>query len=369
MKSSPYVLKPGLSADRQLAEVNRQINMRRTLERAERAIAPAAASQSAVIPDPPLPPLAAGKPAPKQETLPHRTVAFEAKRVQDAHTAAEQRLLDILYWHKAAIQEDGRPWRTVCVGTSELRRSARLSDSGLRRNLRSLQQKLAIELAQGHNDVTARTWRVYSYESILARRSAAKLTRVIRTRASVDLVNTTPPVTVTGGVTVTAPITVTPVPSCHGDSPFNNKEESSTGVPSSSVVSSVLRRYAGEVDDDGIRALVSKCRVTAPDATDEEIAYFAEVKAAQAIRMQNVRNLIGFLLTAVPRCLTPSALADLRARKAKETEAARRAEEERAAQNREFQIEQQAILDDPTADSEARLFAQRFLGLEPWPES
>ena len=142
-------------------------------------------------------------------------------------------------------------------------------------------------------------------------------------------------------------------------------DEKATGLPSSSVVASVLQRYLGErPDDDGIATLVYKCRAAAPDATDEEIAHFVELKADQAIRMRTVRNLIGFLLTAVPRTLTPAALADLRTHRARQLEAARREEEERQARFVELIAEQRAILADPKASEEDKQFARQFLGMD-----
>ena len=193
------------------------------------------------------------------------------------------------------------------------------------------------------NEFHATVYRVYSFAAILRRREAAGLTHVVKSR----------------GAAFVSPETGDAV---SGDHLRSNTEKTSKGLPSSSVVASVLQQYLAErPDDDGIATLVNKCHAAAPDATDEEIAHFVDVKADQAIRMRTVRNLMGFLLTAVPRGLTPAALADLRDARARQAEAARLEEEERQAQFNELVVEQRDVIANPSATEEDRLFAARFL--------
>jgi hypothetical protein len=69
-----------------------------------------------------------------------------------------------------------------------------------------------------------------------------------------------------------------------------------------------------------VLTLVNKCRIAAPDATGDEIAYFVRAKGEKALNSRRVPGLTGFLLTAVPKCLQGTLLEEYRTAKQQERE-------------------------------------------------
>ena len=115
-------------------------------------------------------------------------------------------------------------------------------------------------------------------------------------------------------------------------------------------------------DDDGVRRLLASCRDLAPDCTEEEIAYFIQVKAEQARSGQlTIRNLMGFLQTAVPQCLAGAAFQHFRSEQARKREGDERQQILAEAENARLLAEQRAILDDPNASEEDQRFARQIL--------
>src|SRR5690349_21413635 len=96
----------------------------------------------------------------------------------------------------------------ISAGYRTLANKTRMGDKTIKRNLRSLEEKLAIEAIAAEETYTntGRTYRVYSYRAILERRKKARLEWVIRNRQAVILTTlpaafatSTPVVTVTPG--------------------------------------------------------------------------------------------------------------------------------------------------------------------------
>jgi hypothetical protein len=100
-------------------------------------------------------------------------------------------------------------------------------------------------------------------------------------------------------------------------------------------------------DDTLVRDLVATCFNVEPTATYEEIAHFVGVKSAQALSMRSVRNLPGFLKTAVPRCFEGVSLGAYRREARELAQAAAKEQRRRDAQMEQFRQEQQAVLNDP----------------------
>ncbi len=71
-----------------------------------------------------------------------------------------------------------------------------------------------------------------------------------------------------------------------------------------------------EFDDDARQQLITACRQVRPDATDAEIAEFTERKK---LFVTTKRNIVRFLLTAVPNSLEGAALLRYRKTKAENT--------------------------------------------------
>ena len=109
-------------------------------------------------------------------------------RVEDAHTAGEQLLLETLYrlardprWGQA---EPGGAW-LVTISMDELARHVRLHRTNVRTNLTKLRAKLAIDLValEDVREQSSRTYRLYPPAQILARRQQAGLEWVVKNRS------------------------------------------------------------------------------------------------------------------------------------------------------------------------------------------
>lgn len=312
----------------------------------------------------------------------------EMKLAQDAHSRAEQQVYQSL-WENARVLDDLS--RVITIGFGTMARVVRLSESNARINLRSLIAKLAIEEYKHYicESSVGRTYRVFNYSEILRRRREAGLTWYMRRTLAVVFVN---PVTgqrldlgpndpkvksqLTPGLKLTAgagpklePVAGSKLDSKPGpklESPYREqiREIETRETSSSSVLFETLSQY-GTVDDDVITRLRSECQKRANDCTDEEIAHFIDEKGT-LIRSANTRigSPIGFLLTAVPKCLVGESF-DLYRKKQREHHEQKQAEQ--ARQQEEMEIwhkEQQAILDDPTASEEEKRWARTSLGLD-----
>lgn len=97
-----------------------------------------------------------------------------ALSVSDGHSRAEQILYETM-WKEASVLDDTS--RTLTIGFLTLGRLAGLSESNARINLRSLIRKLALEQYSGYacEQSMGYTWRVFSPEAVLERRSKAGL--------------------------------------------------------------------------------------------------------------------------------------------------------------------------------------------------
>jgi hypothetical protein len=312
----------------------------------------------------------------------------EMKLAQDAHSRAEQQVYQSL-WENARVFDDLS--RVITIGFGTMARLVRLSESNARINLRSLIAKLAIEEYKHYicESSVGRTYRVFNYSEILRRRREAGLTWYMRRTLAVVFVN---PVTgqrldlgpndpkaksqlipglklTTGAGPKLKPEGGSKLDSKPGpnlESPYREhfREIEPRETSSSSVLFEALGRY-GTVDDDVITRLRSECQKRANDCTDEEIAHFIDEKGA-LIRSANTRigSPIGFLLTAVPKCLVGESF-DLYRKKQREHHEQEQAEHARQQEEMErWQEEQQAILDDPSASEEEKRWARTSLGLD-----
>lgn len=109
-------------------------------------------------------------------------------RVEDAHTAGEQLLLETLYrlaqdprWGKV---EPDHNW-LVTISMEELSRQVRLHRTNVRANLNKLRDKLAIDLVafEDVREQSSRTYRIFPPSQILARRRQAGMEWVVKNRS------------------------------------------------------------------------------------------------------------------------------------------------------------------------------------------
>lgn len=312
---------------------------------------------------------------------------------QDAHNNAEQRLY-LALWSRAVPKDDVS--RTITIGIVSMGRLASMGETMARQNIRSLAQKLALEEIGGYDCTSGagKTYRIFNYAEILRRRAQAGLTHYMRKTSAVVFVD---PATglpaeswpVPGGQCIAEPGSAAeqtaktepgselehkantepgsglgagntepgselprssePPPGSElgSASLFRKKEEKGGTSSSSVVVAAALRKFAPTADDDAVNLLVKNCQSVAKDATGDEIAYFTRLKAEQAINSRRVRNLVGFLLGAVPKCMAGSLLQDYRAAIRQEQD------HDRAAWK--------LILDDPDQPEELKQHAREAL--------
>jgi hypothetical protein len=109
---------------------------------------------------------------------------FRASTIQAGHTSNEQAIYDMLW--NIGTPGDGE-WRIAQYGNRALAKLLRLSLTTIKVNLKSLIEKLAIDIVQERTATTARVYRIYSPGQILKRRRAAALDWVYRNRQGVSL--------------------------------------------------------------------------------------------------------------------------------------------------------------------------------------
>jgi hypothetical protein len=196
-----------------------------------------------------------------------------------------------------------------------------MTTKNLRIALDRLVEKLAIEELQTFDRGTrvARTWKVYSYKSILERRKAAGMEWVVRDRGvrfidpgSIPVKPTRvvmPEPLITTGVksTESTPVgrgqttAVKSTPPFLGQLSSPEPRQMSTAAAPPIVATAIIDVF-GFVDDDALKTLVRKCKDNAPDATDQEIAELGTMTARRLARMRNVDNHVGLLIAQTAKC-------------------------------------------------------------------
>jgi DNA-binding MarR family transcriptional regulator len=302
-----------------------------------------------------------------------------ALTVQDGHTIAEQLLYQAL-WSARESRRETDDTRVICGGFDRLAEMTNLHWSTVKRNLRGLEQKLALETIADEdcNARLGRTYRIFSYSAILKRRRAAGMEWVFRGRVvefvppppgaaaisedtvcSEDTVSSEHTGTVCSEHTVTVSSEDTDTV-CSEHTPLGNIRNTTRNTSSSNIpfLVEIARQYAPGTDDDALRTLIQNCRKRQSDATEEEIAHFIHLKGELARSLTTVKNPLGFLLESVPKCFEGESF-----RRFREGRVAVRQEAEEEKQYWErFLAEQRAILNDPAASEEDRAFARKLLG-------
>jgi len=104
-----------------------------------------------------------------------------------------------------------------------------------------------------------------------------------------------------------------------------NPERPTTPETVPSELATGLREILPEIDDAAIRQIFQACKVNADDCTVEEVLHFAQTKAPFLVKATNPT---GFLIHAIPLCVTPSALLALRDRRQREEKQRREFEDQ-----------------------------------------
>jgi hypothetical protein len=290
-------------------------------------------------------------------------------------THIEEGVYDVLWGPKRSGEPEQH--RIVKMGYAELAQRSRVSKRGIQSIIGRLIEKhvLQIEVPADTLRRIPTTYRVFSYGAIRKYQRDTGREWVIRTgngvfyakklaanpaSAPASTVEAGLPSTVEAGSSSTveagAPSTVAPSATSFIGIHSGMQATSSSVSP----VASTLEEHCVSADDDGIRALIEKCRIAAPDATEAEIAHFVQIKWDQAIRMETVRNPLGFLMTAVPKTMTPRSLSAYREECRREGERERREAIDRAERYAAIAAEQQRILADPNSTEEMRQTAREY---------
>jgi len=279
------------------------------------------------------------------------------REVQDAHTPAEIVAYQALWSYARRFGRSDSGAFIVDIGLSRLCELWRTDHKQAKRLLAALQEKQNIEVIREPNCQLglATRYRVFGLTQIFERRRGRGLLWVVRTRATRFV-----PLDVVHQAFAGEEIPM-------GDSPMGNwfgEGEQPVGVRpepperspgrSSPAVARALEEVTGHCDDDAVHRILAGCRTAAADASDEEIAHFVLAQGARFRRMHHVENLMGLLITQVPKCFQGASFRQFRA-----AERQRREAEER--QREEWRREAQAILDNPDSSAEEREWARAEL--------
>jgi hypothetical protein len=258
-------------------------------------------------------------------------------RAEDGHSANEQRTYLALWNSGNPVL--GQPFRRNTIGHASLAKMLKVDKRQTKRWIPALIEKLTIEIEVESSYATKTTYRVFDRDEIHARRVRAGYTSFIKNRGGVELLKAKsapgdnvslspgdivsrrggdnepkPPgdnervKTLSPGDTV-SPATGDIVSPGGGDtvSPLYKEIDSKTVFKEDSSSSEVrtitahLHSIGIDADDDFARQLIRRSRAVCQDSTIAEILHFTEAKAKyRGIQ----KSLTGFLLTAVPVCLT-----------------------------------------------------------------
>jgi predicted transcriptional regulator len=310
---------------------------------------------------------------------------------QDVINSAEESVYDTL-WTAKNQTDEREVSRVVQAGYDYLVKRTRLSKKTIQRIVAKLIDKdfIAIERPADIYQRTSTVYRVFSYKAVLdrhvqrgrshvakmgpgfsyvhpmedPRRSAVNAARqgnlstvdkqnaptVVKKAPSTPANPTTEIVAGSDGSTVVRPTTT-----------FIGRVVLDNNSSSSSAIHQVLSKY-GVVDDDVVDRLIRNCKHQAPDCTIEEIIHFIEEKGSLVrVKDSRIYSPIGFLLTAVPKCLSGDAFRFYREEQMKRREAEAAYEARRQAELDEWRREQEAQLTDSSVSEEDKQLIREWL--------
>jgi len=280
---------------------------------------------------------------PETGPLPRKLQIREAKLVQEGHTYGEQTVYDALWKHATVLNEN---IRVITIGFLRMAHLAGLAESNCKVAVAGLLDKLALEQLPDRTLAQGRTYRIHGWAAVLARRRAAGLTHVIKSR----------------GVVFVDPKTGSPLTTAK-TVPRKSRQtaESAADLPGdlnlqqtvADLASRLRRDFHPAFDDGAAGRLWRECQSSVPDCTIDEIMHFVGLKAKN-LREGSIRNPIGLLLMNIPEYFTGNGVRDFRAQKGREEN-----------QHREMKERQQKywkeIADDLSVPADERELAARFL--------
>jgi hypothetical protein len=251
------------------------------------------------------------------------------------------------------------------MGWKTMHQFSRLTDKSCKRNTAGLIKKLAIEViaAEDIHNRKGRTYRVFSYASILKRRKAAGFEWVSRDKArkfiqknglpfadgtntdssdteidtvasATTVVESAPIHTATVVDTTTVPmVAMSPGTMVATTPPLGSllgidKEGKTASSQDVEVIVQTLTQHAGIADSNAATRLIWACRAHCPNATIPEIVAVVQEKAFAIRSRRDVRNPVGFFLATVPPVFEGEGIKSYRRVILAEKEAAERVEAE-----------------------------------------
>ena len=160
-----------------------------------------------------IPTVAIGTPPEVVFKTERNVVVRQEKQAQDGHTRGEVATYNALWTMTETMGLTGET-RRLLTGYKEIGKLSRQSRNTIQANLRSLEQKLALE--KGPTSASGTVYIVYSYREILRRRQMAGLTHFIR---------------MNGGAYYVDPVTGEPIKSTFGI-PTLGIPKPTSGIPS-----------------------------------------------------------------------------------------------------------------------------------------
>ena len=311
---------------------------------------------------------------------------------QDVINSAEEAVYDTLWNSKSARSDEPDSSKVVQAGYDYLVKRTRLSKRTIQRIVEKLIDKdfISIERPADIYQRTSTVYRVFNYKTVLERHSLKNRSHVAKLGPGFSYVRPFyDPRTSThtsesarlSTVVATGPTTVdrrrlSPVD--RGTTDTVEEKDLSTMAKatttyidsnaldqktSSSILYEALSHY-GPIDDDIIERLIRSCRQQTADCSEEEIAHFVRQKGALVrIRDSRIYSPIGFLLTAVPKCLSGEAFRLYREEQQRIRTAENASELRRQAELDVWRREQELRLLDPEVPEDDKQFIRECLGI------
>ncbi len=317
---------------------------------------------------------------------------------QDTINSTEESVYDTLWSAKSVSNDDRDSSRVVQAGYDYLVKRTRLSKRTVQRIVEKLIDKdfIAIERTADIYLRTSTVYRVFAYKTILdkhlqkGRLHVAKLGpgfSYVRALQDLKWVNTQLGIqdarsdmsTVASSLSSTVDTIIPPTAATmttgtvgkidlptvdHATTTYIDKDQLEH-KPSSSAIYHALTNY-GAVDDEVVNKFMTSCKLLAPDCTDEEVIHFINEKGS-LVRMKDSRiySPIGFLLTAVPRCLCGEAFRLFREQQRAQRKIEADHEARRKAEIEDWRAEQKMRLSDPKVSEKDKQFIRECLGIDP----
>lgn len=241
-------------------------------------------------------------------------VLYLMRQAQEAHSPNEESLYRFL-WRKSGRPTGESGSSTVQIGSAELIRELRVTKKTIRVVLRSLIEKLALDIEDDYHGLerVPYTYRIWSYEAILRRRRAAGLThyykpgggRIVLVKRgpvveSTPVVDSNPVVDTTIGPGVHS----TPKPVVDSTTPIKevNQGKNSFAKIDDDDITQLVRAFREDpffeaLDDKMARKLLTECRQRQPDIKIGEILRLVRISwpKIEGKRTNRIPYLIGIV--------------------------------------------------------------------------